>query len=229
MNVIPEFQKEYRFLSNFYISPFTYKGVHYNHVEAAFQAAKFSDLSRTAAVAALGEHTIKEYKLDKNDDQIIPHFFAKLTPSLAKKWGRKLPMNQSWDDTKASIVYDIVKAKFDQNPDIRQKLLDTKDAILIEGNHWHDNFWGACSCQKCLKHSSQNTLGKILMDLRKKYANQTPMTEADALLILNTRISRFDHADDINEALDVATQALTDIQEYRKFGTPKEVRAKMNS
>lgn len=85
MNVIPEFQKEYRFLSNFYIAPFTYKGIHYNHVEAAFQAAKFSDLSRTAAVAALGEHTIEESKLDRNDDQIIPHFFAKLTPSLAKK------------------------------------------------------------------------------------------------------------------------------------------------
>ena len=41
------------------------------------------------------------------------------------------------------------------------KLLDTGDTELIEGNNWHDTFWGVC------KGKGQNNLGKILMEVRK--------------------------------------------------------------
>ena len=30
---------------------------------------------------------------------------------------------------------DVVKAKFQQNPDLLQQLLDTGDAQIVEGNH----------------------------------------------------------------------------------------------
>ena len=42
------------------------------------------------------------------------------------------------------------------------KLLDTGDAILIEGNDWGDRYWGVCD------GVGQNKLGLILMGLRKK-------------------------------------------------------------
>lgn len=45
------------------------------------------------------------------------------------------------------------------------------------------------------------------------------MTEAEARLILDVRISRFDHAQDVNEALEIAKQALEEIQQYREIGT----------
>lgn len=43
------------------------------------------------------------------------------------------------------------------------------------------------------------------------------MTEQEAKLILNVRVSRFDHANDVNEALEVAISALEEIQQYREF------------
>lgn len=48
------------------------------------------------------------------------------------------------------------------------------------------------------------------------------MTENEARLILDVRISRFDHAGDVNEALEIAKQALKEIQQYREIGTVEE-------
>ena len=50
------------------------------------------------------------------------------------------------------------------------------------------------------------------------------MTENEARLILDVRISRFDHAGDVNEALEIAKQALEEIQQYRAIGTVEECR-----
>ena len=66
----------------------------------------------------------------------------------------------------------VVECKFYQNPELLQKLIDTGDEELVEGNTWHDNFWGNCTCEKCRDIPGENHLGKILMDIRKKYKNQ---------------------------------------------------------
>ena len=50
------------------------------------------------------------------------------------------------------------------------------------------------------------------------------MTENEARLILDVRISRFDHAGDVNEALEIAKQALEEVQQYREIGTLEEFR-----
>lgn len=50
------------------------------------------------------------------------------------------------------------------------------------------------------------------------------MTENETKLILNVRISRFDHASDVNEALEVAKNALEEIQQYREIGTVEKVK-----
>ena len=50
------------------------------------------------------------------------------------------------------------------------------------------------------------------------------MTENEARLILDVRISRFDHAEDVNKALEIAKQALKEIQQYREIGTVEECR-----
>lgn len=48
------------------------------------------------------------------------------------------------------------------------------------------------------------------------------MTEKEAKLILDVRISRFDHAEDVNEALEIAKQALEEVQQYRKIRAVEE-------
>ena len=39
-------------------------------------------------------------------------------------------------------MYEIVLAKFTQNPDLKKKLLATGDEHLEEGNTWGDTIWG---------------------------------------------------------------------------------------
>ena len=49
----------------------------------------------------------------------------------------------------------VVRAKFTQNPHLARFLVETGDAELIEGNSWHDTFWGVDlkTGDKCRWHS----------------------------------------------------------------------------
>ena len=63
------------------------------------------------------------------------------TPSKAKYHGRSCPLRPDWEDVKTEVMEEIVRAKF-ADPALRDKLLATGDAELIEANHWGDTFWG---------------------------------------------------------------------------------------
>ena len=66
---------------------------------------------------------------------------------------------------KISLIRQFLLQKF-SNTKLRDKLLSSGDAILIEGNYWHDNFWGDCYCDRCSNIVGQNQLGKLLMKVR---------------------------------------------------------------
>ena len=59
-------------------------------------------------------------------------------------------------------MLNVVRAKFDQHPDLAQKLLETGDEELVEGNTWGDRYWGVCGGK------GKNMLGKILMRVREE-------------------------------------------------------------
>ena len=142
MNTICSFREEYRFLSNFYQYSFEYNGLVYPNAEAAFQAQKCSnDADRV------------KYTLQKN-------------PVRVKQMGKKEPnLPVDWDSISYGIMNEILHAKFSV-PELADKLKATGDAYLEEGNHWHDNRWGKCTCEKCSTKEGQNWLGKILMSIR---------------------------------------------------------------
>lgn len=52
--------------------------------------------------------------------------FRLLRPGKAKVLGGELEI-KGWLDRKFTIMYDLVRAKFEQNPDLAKKLLDTGD------------------------------------------------------------------------------------------------------
>ncbi len=140
---INSFEGNWYFLSNFYMHPVTYKGITYTNNEAAFQAQKCST------------------DLQKYD-------FCNLNPSQAKRLGRRTNLIPDWEVKKYQIMYEICWEKF-RDPNLRRKLLQTQDAILIEGNTWHDNIWGACRCKRCSTSTNPtNYLGRILMDIRSR-------------------------------------------------------------
>jgi len=142
--VIDDFKGDFRFLSNFYPSPIIWKNREWPSVEHAYQAAK----------------SLLQFEQDE---------IRTCGPAWkAKKLGRKVMMRPDWEENKADVMKELVRRKFQQNDLLRQSLLITEDAILIEGNGWHDNFWGDCGCDKCEGIKGQNMLGKILMEIREE-------------------------------------------------------------
>ena len=61
-------------------------------------------------------------------------------------------------------MLDLLRAKF-SNEIMKQKLLDTGDAELIEGNKHGDSFWGQVNGE------GKNLLGKLLMQVRNELRN----------------------------------------------------------
>ena len=135
--MINAFRNEYFFLSNFYEVLVEYNGIKYNNSEAAFQAQK----CRT------------EEERER---------FAGLNPSEAKKLGREVSLRSDWENIKITVMRDIVRAKFDQNPDLAGQLIATGDEYLEEGNTWGDRIWGT------VNGKGANNLGIILMEERER-------------------------------------------------------------
>jgi len=141
------------FLSNFYIAEVVWDGICWPHSEAAYQAAKFLDPK-------------------------IRNKFISLTPSQAKRAGKMDGLRSDWEHVKVEIMYNIVRCKFEQNPDLKQKLLNTGSAYLEEGNFHKDNIWGCCPPGN---PKGKNYLGRILMELREEWQNTTvtPASEVE--------------------------------------------------
>lgn len=135
--MIDKFDGDYAFLSNFYYSPFMFQGRQYPTVEHFFQA-----------------HKAKTY-----EDFIS--VLVEPTPKGAKQVGRKIKMREDWDAVKDTIMLEGLRAKFSIKG-LREKLLATGDEELIEGNHWHDTYWGVCN------GVGKNKLGKMLMQVREE-------------------------------------------------------------
>lgn len=132
---IRQFRGDFFFLSNFYNCPVAYKQLTYTNNEAAFQAQKcVSDTERIQ--------------------------FTKLSPSEAKRLGRRVSLRKDWEDVKVSIMEEVVRAKFTQNAELADKLLATGDAHLEEGNTWGDRVW------ETVNGIGANQLGIILMKIR---------------------------------------------------------------
>ena len=153
--IINRFDGDYYYLSNFYLceNGITFDGITYTNSEAAFQAQKTLNISE------------REFK------------FTKIGPSNAKMRGRRIKLRSDWEQVKDDLMYQIVKAKFIQNPDIAIQLCSTGDAELIEGNTWHDNYWGDCTCRQCQLIDGYNMLGQILMRVRFELRNSAEVQQ----------------------------------------------------
>ncbi|MFW6008329.1 MAG: NADAR family protein [archaeon] len=144
--MINNFKGKYWFLSNYSNYGFKYKGIYYKTNEHFFNAMK---------------------TLDKQERKKIIN--AK-TPGEAKKLGRQCTLRENWDKgLRDKVMIKGLTLKFEQNKSIKEKLIATGDEKLVEGNTWHDNYWGACKCNKCKNEKKENKLGKSLMKIRKLY------------------------------------------------------------
>lgn len=134
MNVIDSFRGKHRFLSNFLVHAVHLDGAAYLSVEHAFQAAKTLD------------HTKRK------------PFQELMTCSEAKHLGRRLPLRADWESVKDRVMLALLREKFAGS--LKDDLLATGKAKLIEGNTWGDTYWGVC------RGEGMNMLGLLLMQVR---------------------------------------------------------------
>jgi ribA/ribD-fused uncharacterized protein len=147
--VVPKFEGNHFFLSNFYEFPVEYpvhdqiKVLRTN--EHAFQAAKYKAMDEDWPLkqAEYFESVVK----------------AK-TPGEAKGLGRKVKIDAAkWDSIKIDVMREVCWNKF-KDESMKALLLSTGPAMLVEGNTWGDKFWGRCDGH------GYNMLGVILMEIR---------------------------------------------------------------
>lgn len=141
-------EKPYGAFSNLFRRAVTFEGLVYPTSEHAYQAGK----ARKPAVR----------------DWIL----SAPTPALAAMAAHGLyvwDVAPEWAQTKFDRMRGVLRAKFDQHEDLRQLLLSTGEARLVEVgtvNNAVNRLWGE------VDGKGENMLGVMLMELRAAYAKE---------------------------------------------------------
>lgn len=127
MEKITSFRDEFRFLSNFHQNPVTIGGLTYPNGEAAFQAQKCA-----------------------NDEDKLKYTQTR-NPVRAKQMGKKEQIDVAvWNARSYDVMLEVIRAKF-ADPVLASRLIGTGDAIIEEGNTWHDNIWASARAKSARK------------------------------------------------------------------------------
>lgn len=134
----------HRFLSNFYFCErgVEFEGLIYPSSEHAYQSAKTLDLKLREIFTVRG-----------------------ISPAQAKRLGRALKDRSDWESDKERVMLACIVSKFGRDTELQEKLRNTGDRRLIEGNTWDDTYWGVCN------GVGHNRLGELLMQVRAMYKN----------------------------------------------------------
>ncbi len=129
---------EYGAFSNFALYEIQLRGKSWPTTEHFFQAMKFEDRKYQEGIRKAN------------------------SPMLAARMGRdrKRKLRRDWERVKVGIMREAVEAKFRQHVELREMLLATEDARLVEHTD-NDDFWGDGG-----DGSGRNELGRILMAVR---------------------------------------------------------------
>jgi N-glycosidase YbiA len=135
---------DYGCFSNFSPHPIVLKGVTWPTSEHYFQAQKFAGTP--------DEEEVRQAK----------------SPRVAARMGRsrKRPLRKDWEAVKDQIMYEAVRAKFTQHADLREILLGTGDAEIVEHTE-NDAYWGDGG-----DGTGKNRLGQILMKVRERLRHE---------------------------------------------------------
>lgn len=119
-------------------------------VEHAYQAARFVDVSIVEKIYnATSPYKAKEIaQIEKHNKQVIV---------------------SDWEHRKLEVMRELICLKIEQHPDVREKLLESGDLLIIEDSPT-DSYWGRGE-----DWNGQNNLGKLWMEQRSKLRNELSM------------------------------------------------------
>ena len=112
------------------------------------------------------------------DKEISDKILNTTNPRSIKMYGRKVKKfnDKIWISHRERIVYNGNLLKFRQNKNLKKKLLETKDKILVEASPY-DEIWGIGMSTNNKNHLDEtkwrglNLLGKCLMLVRNTIKN----------------------------------------------------------
>lgn len=108
------------------------------------------------------EHYYQAHKYDQSKFQ--EYVRQATTPEEAAVRGRnkEIPKRNNWKQVKDQIMYKALVAKYTQHKPLKELLLSTGEAPIIEHTK-RDKYWGDAG-----NGTGQNKLGKMLVDIRSK-------------------------------------------------------------
>ena len=154
MSVIGFFspENENGYLSNWYLCEFTYGRYTYSSAEQFMMAQK---------------------ALLFQDFEIFDKILKTTSPKTLNRLGKQVKNYDDaiWSQVRHLMMHRGIRAKFQQNSDLLQKLIDTNESILAECSPY-DKIWGIglavddARIQETAKWKGKNLLGSILMNVR---------------------------------------------------------------
>ena len=139
-DVIGFYPREFYCLDNFSSFKVEWDGYLYASLEETYQTAKFLKSAPEIAEEIKKSHSAHEAQ------------------KIA--FANKDKVRSDWQEVKLTIMEELLRKKLQQNPYVKQKLLQTKDYIIVEDSP-KDNFWGWGK-----DRTGENHLGKLWMKLR---------------------------------------------------------------
>jgi len=155
----------YGWLGNMSPYPIEYEGTIYRTTEALFQCLRFRG------------HPEVQKKIREQKSPMA----AKM---IAKKHRHLLQRGEDWDEAEDDIerMRLCLKLKLQQHPQLRQQLLDTGEALIVEDctarPRGSAKFWGAVLEDG--QWVGRNVLGNLWMELREQLKSDTSPTEQPA-------------------------------------------------
>lgn len=142
------------FMGNFHPCTIRLWGMQFKCAEAAFQAAKFM-------------HNKAQMRYFENLDGEAAF---KLGRELSRKWTHE--NTTAWRNLNRDVMREVVRAKFEQNADLKQLLLATGNAFIVEHIpvKGRDAYWGDDS-----DGTGKNWLGRIVMETRRDLGGAEPV------------------------------------------------------
>lgn len=146
------YEQDYYVLSNFSSFSIVFDGVTFPTSEHAYHYQKFAERHYHVAQEILCATSAHEaFKIAEKNANLV---------------------DAEWYNVRVSVMKNILRAKVEQHPYVKKKLLETGHRKLIE-NSWRDAFWGWGPNQ-----DGQNELGKLWMVVRDEVRNNgRPMRE----------------------------------------------------
>ena len=158
----PQTYSQKKFIYKFFLPLNFYKTYKNSNIFGFSNFSQHKINIKGIGIFANAEAALHAYK-NIEDKEFVNSLINTKSGLIARYLGKQIIPTTFWEENKIKIMEDILKLKIEQNPIVKQNLLNTGLRPLVE-HIKYDLFWGDNG------HGiGENILGKLLTKLRNKY------------------------------------------------------------